>query len=127
MWWNKASNYKIGTKYLSATILTGVVKGKSVNIPRIPIIPSYLSFQFKRVRFHVQLIFTVAINKAQRQTLKVAGVHLEKPCFSHTQLYVACSRVSNVRNLHICAPEGKTYNIVYKYCWTILCCSKLFQ
>jgi ATP-dependent exoDNAse (exonuclease V), alpha subunit - helicase superfamily I member len=105
---------KLGQNILGATILTGVGKGKSVIIPRIPIIPTDLPFQFKRVQFPVKLSFAVTINKAQGQTLQVAGVHLEKPCFSHGQLYVACSRVSNARNLHIFAPDGKTYNIVYK-------------
>ncbi|GFX21390.1 ATP-dependent DNA helicase [Trichonephila clavipes] len=105
---------KLGQNILGATILTGVGKGKSVIIPRIPTIPSDLPFQFKKVQFPVKLSFAVTINKAEGQTLKVAGVHLEKRCFSHGQLYVACSRVSDARNLHIFAPNGKTYNIVYK-------------
>ncbi|XP_055917338.1 uncharacterized protein LOC129949727 [Eupeodes corollae] len=104
---------KLGQNILGATILTGVGKGNSVIIPRIPIIPTDLPFQFKRVQFPVKLSFAVTMNKAQGQTLQVAGVHLENPCFSHGQLYVACSRVSNAWNLHIFAPDGKTYNIVY--------------
>ena len=47
------------------------------------------------------------------QTLKVAGLHLTEPCFSHGQLYVACSRVGSKRNLFVLAPNGKTKNIVY--------------
>ncbi|UYV75678.1 hypothetical protein LAZ67_13000980 [Cordylochernes scorpioides] len=43
----------------------------------------------------------MTINKYQGQTLQVVGVHLESPCFSHGQLYVACSRVSSPRNLFI--------------------------
>lgn len=105
---------KLGQDMLGATNLTGVGKGKSVIIPRIPIIPTDLKFQFKRVQFPINLSFSVTINKAQGQTLQVAGVHLEKPCFSRGQLYVACSRVSNARNLNIFVPDGKTYNIVYK-------------
>lgn len=103
---------KLQQNIIGATILTGVGKGECVIIPRISIIPTDLPFQFKRVQFPVKLNFAVTINKAQRQTLQVAGVHLEKTCFSHGQLYVACSRVSNARNLHIFAPDGKTY--IYK-------------
>lgn len=104
---------QLGRNIIGATILTGVGKGENVIIPRIPIIPTDLPFQFKRLQFPIKLSFAMTINKAQGQTLKVAGVNLEKPCFSHGQLYVACSRVSNAQNLFILSPDGKTYNIVY--------------
>ncbi|GFX34533.1 ATP-dependent DNA helicase [Trichonephila clavipes] len=73
---------KLGQNILGATILTGVGKGKNVIIPRIPILPTDLLFQFKRVQFPVKPSLAVTINKAQGQTLQVAGVHLEKRCFS---------------------------------------------
>lgn len=76
---------QLGQNILGALILTGVGKGESVIIPRIPIIPTDLPFQFKRVQFPIKLSFAVT----QGQTLQVTGVHLEKPCFSHGQLYVA--------------------------------------
>ncbi|CAK1603807.1 unnamed protein product [Parnassius mnemosyne] len=94
-------------------LVIGVGKGEIVIIPRIPIIPTDLPFQFKRLQFPIKFSFAMTINKAQGQTLQVAGVNLEKPCFSHGQLYVACSRVSNAQNLHILCPNGKTYSIVY--------------
>lgn len=56
----------------------------------------------------------MTINKSQGQTLKVAGLNLETPCFSHGQLYVACSRVPSGKNLYIFTPTGKTANIVYR-------------
>ncbi|GFV28801.1 ATP-dependent DNA helicase [Trichonephila clavipes] len=67
---------KVGQIILDATILTGVGMGRSVIIPRIPIIPTDFPFQFKRVQFPVKLSFAVTINKAQGQSLQVAGVHL---------------------------------------------------
>ncbi len=52
------------------------------------------------------------INKAQGQSLKVAGVNLETPCFCHGQLYAACSRVGTGKNLYVFALNGKIRNIV---------------
>ncbi|UYV67468.1 hypothetical protein LAZ67_5000717 [Cordylochernes scorpioides] len=99
---------------LEATILTGCGTGEKVMIPRIPIISSDLPFHFKRLQFPVKLCFAMTINKAQGQTLKWAGIDLQVPCFSHGQLYVACSRVSSSRKLFILAPNGSTKNIVYQ-------------
>lgn len=103
---------RIGTHIITAEILTGSAKGEIVLIPQIPIIPNDLPFQFRRLQFPIKLAFAITINKAQGQTMKFAGVDLTSPCFSHGQLYVACSRVSNGKNLYILAPNG-TYNVVY--------------
>ena len=72
-----------------------------------------MPFNFKRLQFPVRLAFAMSINKAQGQSLKVVGINLESPCFSHGQLYVACSRVGTPKNMFIFAPDGKTKNIVY--------------
>uniref|UniRef100_UPI00358DFA46 ATP-dependent DNA helicase PIF6-like n=1 Tax=Myxine glutinosa TaxID=7769 RepID=UPI00358DFA46 len=98
---------------LEATIMNGCAKGEDVFIPRIPIIPTDMPFQFKRLQFPVRLSFAMTINKSQGQSLKVAGVELTSPCFSHGQLYVACSRVGASTHLFIRAPNGRTRNVVY--------------
>jgi ATP-dependent DNA helicase PIF1 len=99
---------------IEATILTGCAKGEDVFIPRIPMVPTDMPFEFKRLQFPVRLAFAMSINKAQGQSLKVAGINLETPCFSHGQLYVACSRVGTGKNLYVFAPDAKTKNIVYQ-------------
>lgn len=104
----------IGTNIIQATILTGSHRGELAYIPRIPIISSALGFEFKRVQFPIKLAFAMTINKSQGQTLHLAGLHLLDSCFSHGQLYVACSRVSSKDNLYILAPQGKTVNIVHQ-------------
>lgn len=96
---------------VQATILTGGAKGETVLIPRIPIIPNNLPFQFKRLQFPLKVAFSITINKSQGQTLKVAGIHLGTPCFSHGQLYVSCSRVSGARNLFVYAENNETRNV----------------
>lgn len=98
---------------IEATILGGRHKGTDVFIPRIPMISIDLPFEFKRLQFPVRLAFAFTINKGQGQTLKVAGLDLSKPCFSHGQLYVGCSRVGTPKNLYIYTPNGRTKNIVY--------------
>jgi hypothetical protein len=99
---------------IEATILTGCARGEVVFLPRIPMMPSDMPFEFKRLQFPIRLAFAMSINKAQGQSLKIAGINLEHPCFSHGQLYVACSRVGTGNNLYIFAPDGETKNIVYR-------------
>ena len=60
------------------------------------------------------------INKAQGQTLKYVGLCLTESIFTHRQLYVAVSRVTDGKNLRIIVPdtpearrEGKVKNVVY--------------
>ncbi|XP_060846341.1 uncharacterized protein LOC132926006 [Rhopalosiphum padi] len=98
---------------LECIILTGCGAGEMVLVPRIPMIPTNLPFQFKRLQFPVNLSFAMPINKAQGQTLNVAGLDLTVQCFSHGQLYVALSRVTCKQNLFVMAPEGETLNVVY--------------
>ncbi|GFT09254.1 ATP-dependent DNA helicase PIF1 [Trichonephila clavipes] len=104
---------KMMNNVIEATILTGKFKGEDVLLPRIPMIPTDMPFEFKRLQFSVRLAFAMTINKAQGQSLQVCGLNLENPCFSHGQLYVACSRVVKPSDLFVFAPDGKTRNIVY--------------
>lgn len=104
---------KLFRNVIEATILSGKFKGEDVLIPRIPLIPTDLPFQFKRLQFPVNLAFAITINKAQGQSLSVCGIDLEQPCFSHGQLYVACSRVGKPSDLFIYMPDKQTKNIVY--------------
>ncbi|GFU99553.1 ATP-dependent DNA helicase PIF1 [Trichonephila clavipes] len=99
---------KMMNNVIEATILTGKFKGEDVLLPRIPMIPTDMPFEFKRLQFPVRLAFSVTINKAQGQSLQVCGLNLENPCFSHGQLYVACSRVGKPSDLFVYAPDGKT-------------------
>ncbi|CAH1647476.1 unnamed protein product [Spodoptera littoralis] len=56
----------------------------------------------------------MTINKSQGQTLSKAGIDLTKGCFTHGQLYVACSRARNASSVVVLAQENRTPNIVYK-------------
>ncbi|XP_036334713.1 uncharacterized protein LOC118745294 [Rhagoletis pomonella] len=71
---------------IEATILNGKAASEVVLLPRIPMIPTDMPFEFKRLQFPVRLAFAMTINKSQGQTFRVCGVNLEEPCFSHGQL-----------------------------------------
>ena len=99
---------------IEATILTGPFEGEAVLIPRIPMIPTDLPFQFRRLQFLIRLAFAITtINKAQGQSLEKCGIGLNTDCFSHGQLYLACSRVGKPDNLFICSDNWTAKNVVY--------------
>ncbi|RCN38503.1 hypothetical protein ANCCAN_15578 [Ancylostoma caninum] len=104
---------KLMPNVIEATILTGKSRGEDVSIPRIPMIPTDMPFNFKRLQFPIRLAFATTINKVQGQSLQIAGINLETPCFSQGQLYVACSRVGTPKDPFIYAPDGKRKNVVY--------------
>ncbi|KAE9545466.1 hypothetical protein AGLY_001009 [Aphis glycines] len=105
---------KITGNILKATILSGKFKGKVVLLPRIPMIPSDSTIPFKRLQFPIRLAFAMSINKSQGQTMSICGLDLENPCFSHGQLYVACSRVGKPSNLFVLPKDRLTKNIVHR-------------
>ncbi|GBM81142.1 hypothetical protein AVEN_191286-1 [Araneus ventricosus] len=104
---------KLMNNVVEATILTGPFKGEDVLIPRIPMIPTDTPLKFKRLQFPIRLAFAITINKAQGQSLELCGLDSGADCFSHGQLYVACSRVGKPDSLYIYANNGKTKNVVY--------------
>ena len=105
---------KIMGNVLEATILSGKFQGEVVLLPRIPMIPSDSPISFRRLQFPIRMAFAMTINKSQGQTMSICGLDLENPCFSHGQLYVACSRVGKPSSLFIYTPQGLTKNIVHQ-------------
>ncbi|KAF2898048.1 hypothetical protein ILUMI_08127 [Ignelater luminosus] len=61
---------KIMNNLIEATIIIGKFKGEDVLIPRIPLMPTDFSIQFKRVQFPARLAFAMSINKSLRQSLE---------------------------------------------------------
>ncbi|CAG9839206.1 unnamed protein product [Diabrotica balteata] len=58
--------------------MIGKFKGKEVLIPRIPMIPTDMPFEFKRLQFPIRLAFAMTINKSQGQSFKVCSLNLEQ-------------------------------------------------
>ena len=113
---------RISQRVVECEILGGKYAGNMVMIPRIPLSPSStedLPFDFRRTQFPLRLAFAMTINKAQGQTLNHVGLCLKEPVFTHGQLYVALSRVTDGANLRMIVPDteegrqGKIKNVVY--------------
>ncbi|CAH2218137.1 jg10868 [Pararge aegeria aegeria] len=68
---------KLMNNVIYATIMIGKFKGEEILIPRIPMIPTDMPFEFKRLQFPIRLAFAMTINKSQGQSLKVCGLNLE--------------------------------------------------
>ena len=106
-------------RYLQCRNLTGQFNGQDVILPKIALQPSEvnLPFQLRRVQFPVRLAYAMTINKSQGQTYDKVGLFLDTACFSHGQLYVACSRARSFNDLKIKVidtnQQGKHRQITY--------------
>jgi hypothetical protein len=104
-------------RILEVLIIGNDHHGEKAFIPRITLKPSSRLYPFllKRRQFPVRLCFAMTINKAEGQSLKYVGIHLLSPIFCHGQLYVALSRATSSKNVHVLLPPNstKTSNVVY--------------
>ncbi|GJY71498.1 ATP-dependent DNA helicase PIF1-like protein [Tanacetum coccineum] len=113
---------RMGTNVIEAKIISGGSVGTIYVIPRMVITPSEnkLPFKLNRRLFPIQIYLGLTINKIQGQKLSKVGLFLQRPVFSHGQLYVDVSRVKSRKGLKIlcCDDDGKytnsTTNVVYK-------------
>ena len=89
---------------IEAEIITGENVGNIVFIPKITLNTgesSTLPFILYRKQFPLVLAFCMTINKSQGQSFDYIGLYVDKPLFSHGQLYVALSRCKNNKNIFI--------------------------
>ena len=99
----------VGKRVLEGEILGGVYANEKVLLPRMPLTSKDNGkgpCQFTRTQFPINTAFAMTVNKSQGQSLKHVGLDLRsKSCFSHGQLYVGLSRVTNEANLKIISNE----------------------
>jgi len=107
---------RLARRLIIAQIIGGAHVGNIVNIPRITTTTNHLKWPFtlQRRQFPLQLAFAMIINKAQGQTMKIVGIFLPEPVFTHGQLYVALSRATRVNDVFVFCSNGRTtINVVY--------------
>ncbi|XP_071738753.1 uncharacterized protein [Rutidosis leptorrhynchoides] len=121
---------ELGERIIKAKILTGTNVEKITAISRMLIVPTdkRIPFRFQRRQYSLSVCFTMTINKSQGQSLEHVSLFLPKPVFSHGQLYVALSRVTNRQGIKILILDkdnqisNKTKNGVFKevlqHLWT---------
>jgi ATP-dependent DNA helicase PIF1 len=65
-----------------------------------------MPFTLRHRQFPVRPAFAMTINKVQGQTLKMVGIFLPKPIFTHGQLYVAMSRIGCPEGVKLLVTDG---------------------
>jgi ATP-dependent DNA helicase PIF1 len=110
---------EVGRVYLKGILMTGPFRGRQIMLPQVKLhhkgsLRSGLSFY--RYQLPVKAAHAMSTNKAQGQTFSRVGVYLNTDVFSHGQLYVALSRVSDVSNLLVVKPGDQkgVVNVVHK-------------
>lgn len=96
-------------------ILTGSKKGQEFPIPRIKleIGEDHGHIEpFYRGQFPVMVSYAMTVHKSQGQSLARVGIELTGDVFSHGQLYVALSRVTDVKQMVVVTPRRGVFNIV---------------
>ena len=99
----------------------GLDQNRDVYIPRIMLRPKerQYPFEWSRRQFPIRPAYSITINKAQGQTLKMVGLWLPDPVFGHGQFYVGCGRVGAPERLRLAVKADartskSTRNVVFR-------------
>ena len=128
---NQSNGLCNGTRLIITQLTNKIIEGQIINssninekvyIPRIEMTvhESKWPFTLKRRQFPIKICYAMTINKSQGQSLNKIGLYLDSEIFTHGQLYVALSRATTPKGLHILIHDSinkytnYVKNIVYK-------------
>ena len=115
----------IGRRCIEARILGGSFDSQLRVIPRIKLTSTEdeLPYVVSRRQFPLRLCFAMTIDKSQGQSFNYVGVDLRIPLFTHGQLYVALSQVTNMPIYHCycqqMTPLIQTILFIQRYYFTL--------
>lgn len=116
-----------GTMCVFVKLLSGPRHGSTILLPRcvftISSDASGLPFNVKRRQFPLISAFAVTVHKAQGQTLKLVGLFITNPIFTHGQLYTALSRTRGWESIVIYSELLIPDHIENCVCQHVLRCS----
>ena len=107
---------RIGARgaWVEGRILGGDFSGQLRFLARVKLIAEagdLLPFPMARYQIPIRLCFAMSINKSQGQSIRIVGVDLRNPVFTHGQLYVALSRVTSVSGISVLLPSVGSRNV----------------
>jgi hypothetical protein len=95
-----------------ARIFNGKFKGEDVLLSRIPMIPTDMSFEFKRLHIPVRLAFAMTINKAQGNRYKSVD-SIWKIHASHMDNCMWLAHALENLPIYSCTHQKKKQKILY--------------
>ena len=109
---------RLGQRCIKTQILGGSFYRQLQLIPHIKLTSTdgELPFIISKRQFPTRLCFAITVNKSQGQSFNFISINLRIPVFTHRQLYIALSRVTNIHGLSLLLPQKggtATTNIIY--------------
>ena len=113
-----------GTRLSVKKLMINVIKKQNFDWAfqrwRCPMIPTDISFQFKRLQFPIRLAFAITINKAQGQSLELCGLYLHTDFAFHMGNYMLPVPESAIQTISLSTRKLELPRIlcIHKY-WKI--------
>lgn len=102
----------LGNRAIRAMVVSGPMMNQTREISRMKHVVrlNNQNLEFRRYQLPVSLCFAMTVHKAQGLNFTNVGLALSQPVFSHGQLYMAVSRVTDLEQMKIHVYNSKKQN-----------------